>query len=73
LLSPSLSWKKAYAKLYIEFLAYFKGEEKAVKEFRKILGWIFKKERGVSRLREKFFKVETYEDAINVIDNLEIS
>ena len=30
---PETNWKKEFAKLYLKFLIYFKGENKAVREF----------------------------------------
>lgn len=68
--TPSLKWKKDYAKLYLKFLIYFKSEEKAVKEYRKILGWIFKGERGVGHLRREFPKLESYKDTVCVIERI---
>jgi tRNA-dihydrouridine synthase B len=67
---PETEWKKEFSKLYLKFLIYFKGEYKAVREFRKQLCWIFKGIRGINRARRKFFEIEKYEDAENSIDNI---
>ena len=67
---PDINWKKKFAIIYLKFLIYFKGEEKAVKEFRKYLSWIFKGVRGVSRIKTDFFKVITFSDVENVISYL---
>ena len=68
---PGINWKKKFAIIYLKFLIYFKGEEKAVKEFRKYLSWIFKGVRGVSRIKTDFFKVITFSDVENAISYLE--
>ena len=68
---PDINWKKKFAIIYLKFLIYFKGEEKAVKEFRKYLSWIFKGVRGVSRIKTDFFKVITFSDVENAISYLE--
>ena len=56
--------------LYIRFLIYFKGEERAVKEFRKIIGWAFKGQRDISSIRNKFFKINTFADAEEILESL---
>ena len=68
--TPSISWRKEFAKLYIKFLIYFKGEYKAVREFRKHLSWIFKGVEGIRKVRGKFFKIGNLEDTINAIDSV---
>ncbi len=65
---PSLKWKKDLAMLYLMFMVYFKGEEKAVREFRKYVAWIFKGTRGITRLKQDFFLMETLEAAIDKIE-----
>jgi tRNA-dihydrouridine synthase B len=67
---PDINWKKKFAIIYLKFLIYFKGEEKAVKEFRKYLSWIFRGVRGVSRIKTDFFKVITFSDVENAISYL---
>jgi len=66
--TPSARWRKEFARLYLKFLVFFKGEYKAVREFRKYFSWIFKGTRRVSEARKHFFKIETFEDAINIIE-----
>jgi len=61
-----------YMLLYLKFLIYFKGEEKAVKEFRKILGWAFKGQRDISAIKNEFFKINTFEDAQEILKNMKI-
>lgn len=56
--------------LYLKFMIYFKGEEKSVKEFRKILGWAFRGVRDVSELKNKFFKINTFHDAVAILRSL---
>jgi tRNA-dihydrouridine synthase B len=70
LFEPEIEWKKELSKLYLKFLVYFKGEYKAVREFRKQLSWIFKGTRGISRARSEFFKIEDFKHAENSIDNI---
>ena len=67
---PGTGWKKEFSKLYLKFLVYFKGENKAVREFRKHLSWIFRGTRGISRARRRFFEIEDMDDAENSIDNI---
>jgi nifR3 family TIM-barrel protein len=67
---PDISWKKEYSKLYLKFLIYFKGEDRAVKEFRKHLCWIFRGEQGVNRVKQEFFKIKDYTGAISCIDKI---
>lgn len=67
---PETKWKKEFSKLYLKFLIYFKGEDKALREFRKHLCWIFKGTRGIGRARHEFFKIESLDDAENSIDNI---
>lgn len=67
---PAIGWKKEFSKLYLKFLIYFKGEYKAVREFRKHLSWIFKGTRGINKIRCKFFTIESLNDAENSIDNI---
>jgi tRNA-dihydrouridine synthase B len=68
---PSLKLKKDLASLYLRFMIYFKGEEKAVKEFRKFIAWIFKGIKGISRSKQDFFSVATFDDAIEQIAKIE--
>ncbi len=67
---PGTGWKKEFSKLYLKFLIYFKGEDRAVREFRKHLCWIFKGTRGISRARRELFKIESFKDAENLIGNI---
>jgi len=63
-------WKKRFALLYLKFLIHFKGEYKAVREFRKHLSWIFKGVRDISRARKRFFMIENAGDAAEIIDSI---
>jgi nifR3 family TIM-barrel protein len=65
-----LDIKKQIARLYLDFFIYFKGYERAVKEFRKYLSWIFKGSRNMNRLKEKFFNVCTYEEIIEIMEEI---
>jgi len=67
---PDLEWKKELSELYLKFMIYFKGEDRAVREFRKRLSWIFKGEKGISRIRDGFFKIDSFKNAIELIDNI---
>jgi tRNA-dihydrouridine synthase B len=67
---PGKDWKKRFAGLYLRFLVYFKGEFKAVREFRKHLSWIFKGERDIAKARKKFFLIENTSDALEIIDSI---
>lgn len=67
---PDLDWLKTFAFCYLEFMVKFKGPEKAVKEFRKYLSWIFKGLRGISLAKKDFFTISSLEDAKKVIDKL---
>ncbi|MEA2016607.1 MAG: tRNA dihydrouridine synthase DusB [Actinomycetota bacterium] len=67
---PDMDWKKEFAKLYLEFLIYFKGEKRGVKEFRKHLCWIFKGTRGINKVKGEFFKIEGFREAARCIENL---
>ena len=68
--TPSVSWRKEFARLYLKFLIYFKGEYKATREFRKHLVWIFKGVKGISKERKYFFRIETFKDTIDIIDSI---
>ncbi|MBU2563467.1 MAG: tRNA dihydrouridine synthase DusB [Actinobacteria bacterium] len=68
--NPGIDWKKEFSKIYLKFLIHFKVENKAVREFRKHLCWIFKGSGGISRARSEFFKIESFKDAINCINNV---
>lgn len=57
-------------KLYLKFLIHFKGEERAVKEFRKILGWAFKGQRDITSIRNGFFKINNFDDAQEILESL---
>jgi tRNA-dihydrouridine synthase B len=67
---PDKEWKKRFAGLYLKFLVHFKGEFKAVREFRKHLSWIFKGERDIAKARKKFFLIENTGDALEIIDSI---
>jgi nifR3 family TIM-barrel protein len=68
---PDISWKKEFSKLYLKFLIYFKEEDRAVKEFRKHLCWIFRGEAGISKVKHEFFKIKDYAGAISCIDEIQ--
>ncbi len=68
--NPDLEWRKEFAECYLKFLIFFKGEEKAVREFRKYLSWIFKGIRGISRVKKNFFAIKSFDDAREVMDSL---
>jgi tRNA-dihydrouridine synthase B len=67
---PSIGLKQRFAKLYIRMLVDFKGEDKAVREFRKHLAWIFKGIHKISRVKNDFFSVSSYEDTLKVINSI---
>lgn len=67
---PSDEWKKNFAKLYLKFLIVFKGEYKAIREFRKHLSWIFKGVRDITKVRKRFFLIQSIDDALNIIDSI---
>lgn len=67
---PDMDWKKEFSELYLKFMIHFKGEDRGVMEFRKHLCWIFKGTKGMSKIRDVFFKVNNLEDAIEFIDNI---
>lgn len=67
---PGIDFKKKFAELYLKFLIYFTSEEKAVKEFRKYLSWIFKGTKGINRFKHKFFSVKNFEDVSNIMSSL---
>lgn len=67
---PGLEWKKELSKLYLKFMIYFKGEDRGVREFRKRLSWIFRGEKEISKKREGFFKIDSFKNAIKLIDNI---
>lgn len=68
--SPDIDFKKKFAELYLKFLISFSSEEKAVKEFRKYLSWIFKGTRGINRFKHKFFAIKSFEDVSNIMGSL---
>ncbi len=68
--SSSDEWKKSFARLYLEFLVMFKGEYKAIREFRKHLSWIFKGVRDITRARKRFFMMQSRDDALGIIDSI---
>ncbi len=67
---PDLEWKKELSKLYLKFMIYFKGEDRGVREFRKRLAWIFKGEKGISGIKDGFFKIDSLKNAIKLIDSI---
>jgi tRNA-dihydrouridine synthase len=67
---PDIDWKKEFSKLYLKFLIYFKGEDRAVKEFRKHLYWIFRGEQEISRVKQEFFKIKDFAGAVSCIDEI---
>lgn len=56
--------------LYLKILIYFKGDEKAVKEFRKILGWAFKGMKNITDIKKNFFEISNYREAEIILNNL---
>ncbi len=68
--SPTLEFRKSYAGLYLKFMIAFKGEEKALREFRKVLMWIFKGMHGISLYKNDFFTLESAEDAARIISSI---
>jgi len=68
--NPDIDWKKEFSRIYLKFLIHFKGENKAVKEFRKHLSWIFKGIRGISKARGEFLRIDSFENAMDSIDNI---
>jgi nifR3 family TIM-barrel protein len=62
--------KVRFMKLYLKFLIHFKGEDRAVKEFRKILGWAFKGQRDITSIRNGFFKINSFDDAQGILEGL---
>ena len=67
---PDLEWKKELSKLYLKFMIYFKGEDRGVREFRKRLAWIFKGEKGISKISDGFFKIDSFKNTIKLIDSI---
>ena len=57
-------------KLYLKFIIHFKGEDRAVKEFRKMLGWAFKGQRDITSIRNGFFKIDSFNDAEEILESL---
>jgi tRNA-dihydrouridine synthase B len=68
--NPSYEWKKSFARLYLQFLVIFKGEYKAIREFRKHLSWIFKGVRYITEVRKRFFLIDSIDDALEIIDSI---
>ncbi|MCL5072037.1 MAG: tRNA dihydrouridine synthase DusB [Actinobacteria bacterium] len=67
---PDIDFRKKFAELYLKFLICFISEEKAVKEFRKYLSWIFKGTKGINRFKHKFFSVKSFKDVSNIMSSL---
>ncbi|MFC2159126.1 tRNA dihydrouridine synthase DusB [Actinomycetota bacterium] len=67
---PTDNWKKDFAMLYLRFLVEFKGEYKAIREFRKHLSWIFKGVRDIKKVRKRFFLIESVDDALEIVDSI---
>jgi len=67
---PTDNWKKDFARLYLRFLVAFKGEYKAIREFRKHLSWIFKGVRDITKARKRFFLIESINNALEIIDSI---
>lgn len=67
---PTDNWKKDFARLYLRFLVEFKGEYKAIREFRKHLSWIFKGLRYITEARKRFFLIDSIDDALEIIDSI---
>jgi len=60
--NPTAEFRKKFAILYLKFLMEFEGEQRAVKQFRKHLAWIFKGISNISQTRKNFFEVNTFVD-----------
>jgi len=56
---------------YLKLLIEFKGEERACKEFRKILGWAFKGRRDISETRKKFFEINNFEESKKILNEMQ--
>lgn len=69
-MEPSVEFMKSFAVLYLKFMIEFKGEIRALHEFRKILAWIFKGVRSISRHKSEFFSISTKEDAVRAINRI---
>ncbi|MCJ7472332.1 MAG: tRNA dihydrouridine synthase DusB [Actinobacteria bacterium] len=67
---PTDNWKKDFARLYLRFLVAFKGEYRAIREFRKHLSWIFKGVRDITKARKRFFLIESIDNALEIIDSI---
>ncbi len=67
---PSVEFMKSFAVLYLKFMIEFKGEIRALHEFRKILAWIFKGVHAISRHKSEFFSINTKEDAVRAINRI---
>ena len=67
---PGYEWKKSFARLYLQFLVEFKGEYRAIREFRKHLSWIFKGVRYITEARKRFFLIDSIDDALEIIDSI---
>jgi tRNA-dihydrouridine synthase B len=67
---PSVNFKKSFAMLYLDFLVYFYGEEKAIRDFRKHFAWIFRKVKNISRYRQDFNFIRTLEEAGRLISGI---
>lgn len=70
LMTPDIEWLKEYAKLYLKTIVFFKGEDKGIRESRKHLGWVFRGKRGISDMRKKIFEIDSFEQAIRLIDTI---
>ena len=68
--SPDIDFKKKFAELYLKFLISFVSEEKAAKEFRKYLSWIFKGTRGINRFKHRFYAIKSFKDVSNIMGSL---
>ncbi len=60
--------------LYLKMLIIFKGEERAIKQFRKILGWAFKGDvkisKEISNLKNCFFKINSFSEAESLLKRI---
>lgn len=56
--------------LYLKSLIHFMGEEKAVKEFRKILAWAFRGIRNINDIKKDFFEINNFKEAEKIMDSL---
>lgn len=62
--------KLKVADAHLKELVTFKGEERALKEFRKHLSWYLKGNKGIKPVRSEIFKMRKYEDFYAIYKNI---